>query len=492
MPASSFSVQEFCDTYLQGSDDPWKDHAESSLRFLEALNLSSIPPHCLDDHDAAPFPDDVPPMGPLVGSDHHDSSWDAIVTLIYQVSPALLAMAELWLRLFASILAPLCITILSYDICTPLEGEKEWKGNKREPAVKHSRRRTFVSLACLLSVASSVVLTNDTLYVLHYGYEYGLSLLCASVFVAFLCCYRHRLVHVSYAVVFLMCMSLFLSYEPKSGTFLFGGEDLPKIQEGLYYDHSNRLIQQIAENWPVDLRIYNKDIATPWILTGDARTGLPFLLNKVDKPQWTRVWLPTVDDEVVALDFSFPATGHDSRKPLYLVLHGLNGGSEEEYCREMANRRTAEGSTVVVMVARGLMDLPVKGWDVFHGARIDDVHAAASALRPVLGKRQILAGVGFSMGAIVLNNYVSRSGKDCALDAAVTISGGLDCLPQLKYKRAQRLWQPMMAQMLREKFVIGKFGERYKKRLTRKQMLELMRATHITVGRCGHWFDFCS
>jgi predicted alpha/beta-fold hydrolase len=280
-----------------------------------------------------------------------------------------------------------------------------------------------------------------------------------------------------------MWLSFVLSYEPRVGTFLFGGEDLPMIQEGLYYDHGNRLMRTIAENWPVELRTYSKEYgATPWMPTGDSRTGLPFLLNKVDKPEWTRVWLPTVDDEVVALDFSFPATGHDTRKPIYLVLHGLNGGSEEEYCREMANRRTADGSTVAVMVARGLMDLPIKGWDVFHGARVDDVHAAASTLRPVLGKRQILAGVGFSMGAIVLNNYIARSGKGCALDAAVTISGGLDCLPQLSFQRAQRLWQPMLAQELREKFVIGKFGERYKKRLTRQQMLELMRATHITVS----------
>ena len=44
-----------------------------------------------------------------------------------------------------------------------------------------------------------------------------------------------------------------------------------------------------------------------------------------------------------------------------MVLHGLNGGSHEEYVRDLAIRRTAEGSTVVVMVARGLMDLPIRG-----------------------------------------------------------------------------------------------------------------------------------
>jgi predicted alpha/beta-fold hydrolase len=85
--------------------------------------------------------------------------------------------------------------------------------------------------------------------------------------------------------------------------------------------------------------------------------------NKVLKPVFTRVHLPTIEDEeVLALDISFPTTGHNPSLPLYLVMHGLNGGSDEEYVREFVNRRTAEDSTVVVMVARGLMDLPIRGY----------------------------------------------------------------------------------------------------------------------------------
>ena len=35
--------------------------------------------------------------------------------------------------------------------------------------------------------------------------------------------------------------------------------------------------------------------------------------------------IETEDEEYVALDFSFPATGHNTSMPLFLVLHGLNG-----------------------------------------------------------------------------------------------------------------------------------------------------------------------
>lgn len=119
---------------------------------------------------------------------------------------------------------------------------------------------------------------------------------------------------------------------------------------------------------------------------------------------------------------------------------------------------------------------------MFHGARVEDAHLAATALRNALKPDQILAGIGYSMGAIVLSNYVARSGPDCALDAAMALSGGLDMRYQAFFERAKRLWQPMLAKTLRDVFVVGKFGERYRERLTKQQMVELMRATHISVS----------
>ncbi len=48
---------------------------------------------------------------------------------------------------------------------------------------------------------------------------------------------------------------------------------------------------------------------------------------------------------------------------------------------------------------------------------------AAEAVSKAKGPEQLLAGVGYSMGAIVLGNYVARSGPGCHLDAAMAISG---------------------------------------------------------------------
>jgi predicted alpha/beta-fold hydrolase len=89
-------------------------------------------------------------------------------------------------------------------------------------------------------------------------------------------------------------------------------------------------------------------------------------MNRVDRiPVFHRLWLPTVDNEFVALDISFPhENGHNWTKPLYLVLHGLNGGSKEGYVIDFCYERTKEGSTCVVLIARGLADTPLQGWTV--------------------------------------------------------------------------------------------------------------------------------
>jgi len=90
-------------------------------------------------------------------------------------------------------------------------------------------------------------------------------------------------------------------------------------------------------------------------------------------PVFHRVWLPSVDQEYIGLDVAFPTVGgHDEEKPIYLVLHGLNGGSKEGYVIDFCHERNEEGSTCVVMIARGLADTPIQGWTVSTHSKIGD------------------------------------------------------------------------------------------------------------------------
>jgi hypothetical protein len=386
---ATWSIESYCEA--QEPSDWTSLHAQSQS-FLESLNLPRIHPFCSEN---APNPFDIPGIpaqGPLQTYDHLETTWDMVVTFIAMAMPSLASLGELWLRLFASVLAPLGIAHLLWKVQEKKTVPTEEANNKRE--------KSILSIVCLLSVASSVVILTDTLYVLEFGPWYGATLLLASCVLSFATALKRRLYKTIMGQICLLALLVYLIYDYETGLFQFGHpDDVVHISEGLYYDSSNSFISSIVDHWPEPYRTYSiEQGATPWMPTGDSRTGLPFLLCKVDDPTWTRVWLPVDDGEVVAIDISFPATGHDSSKPLYLILHGLNGGSQEEYVKDFAWRRTSEGSTVCVMVARGLMDLPVRGWDVFHGARWTDAHSAAKALRAGLGEGQLLAGVGFSMG----------------------------------------------------------------------------------------------
>jgi hypothetical protein len=392
--ATTWTIEAYCEAQSP-SDVSLLAHASSQL-FLQALNLSTTHPFC-GEHAPVPYGmDGIPGQGPLLHNDHLESWWDVVVTVVAMGVPSLAAMGELWLRLFASMIAPLGIAHLLRDEFKKTTKEK----NKTTQPEKH----IFCSLACLLSVASSVVLLTDTLYILELGPHTGAALLVCSTLLAVRASRRHGLVKTRLAVFGLLVLAIFLSVDIKKGTVSFGGdpEDSPhQVQEGLYYDTtSNPLAAGIVKRWPESFRTYTPENgASSWMPSGDSRTGLPFLLNgKTPSPTWTRVWLPVLDGEVVALDIAFPETGHDASKPVYMILHGLNGGSDEEYVKDFTWRRTQEGSTIVVMVARGLMDLPIRGWDVFHGARWTDAHEAANALRVGLAEGQMLAGVGFSMG----------------------------------------------------------------------------------------------
>ena len=126
-------------------------------------------------------------------------------------------------------------------------------------------------------------------------------------------------------------------------------------------------------------------------------------------------------------------------------------------------------------------DTPIRTWNFFHGARISDVHDSAVAIKKALGS-QILVGVGYSMGAIILNSYVAAAGKSCALDAAFSISGALDCRYELSDTRSKILWQPLLADSLKSKFLLGKHGKKVRKRLRDFEMVQLIRASSVVVS----------
>jgi predicted alpha/beta-fold hydrolase len=477
LPKVPWTIEAYCQRQHELQTD-WSHLPQASHDFVNALQLPSLHPFCqfpiLSSYDVP----GVPRQGPLLHGDHFDNWREVVLAWISMGVPSVTAILELWLRLIALLLAPLGIVLLLWHTLQSSTSQPQ--------PTRTTHHKPWLSVLCCMTVASSLVLMTDTGYINEFGPLFGTFLFGLAVALSLQTAWHHHLFHTGVGILCLCLLATHLVYEYESGEFapghvpeLYG----PELTSGTYYDTNNPRMLAIVQAWPMDQRIYDwAHGATVWQPSGDARTGLPFVMNRVPQaPRYIRVWCPTLhDDEVVALDIAFPDTGHSTDRPVYLVLHGLNGGSHEEFVMDFVHRRNKEGSTVVVMVARGLQDLPVRGWNVFHGARVTDAHAAARAIRHGLVPGQVLGGVGYSMGAIILNNYVARYGNDCALDAAVSVSGGLDMRREADFVRAQRLWQPVLCATLRNDFVLGKWGERVRARLTREQMKDLMRATHVT------------
>jgi predicted alpha/beta-fold hydrolase len=94
-------------------------------------------------------------------------------------------------------------------------------------------------------------------------------------------------------------------------------------------------------------------------------------------------------------------------------------------------------------------------------------------------KHDSLNDVFYLQGAIVLNNYVASSGKDCALDAAFSISGALECRHEQNFTRPQHMWQPMITDHLRNDQHLSKWGERSRAKLNHSDLVGLLRSTNI-------------
>ena len=474
-----FSIQDFCQAMAQNvANRPTESLSSAAKSFLQDLDLPRLHPFCSEGFNFTLV--DIPPMGSLL-QDLHESRFEAFITYLYMHIPALLAFADLWFRLLAGFLAPIGIAVLIW-----------WNVhvNARERAHKHQQftPKGLFSVTMISTVACALVLMTDSMYILEYEPPYGVALFVASLLLSLRLTFRYKICRVRWMLAALVALAISLCFH--RGHVHFGNPDDVDIRfpEGLYFNSNNTLVRRLVEAWPKDMYTYSNP--TPWMMTGDVRTGLPFVLysQSLNELQSTRVFLNVSDGECLALDIYFPSNDKAAKAtenpgvlhPLYLVLHGINGGSNEEYVKDLVQRATRRGSIVVVMVSRGLMDLPIRGWNIFHAARLTDVHEAATYLKKhVVRDNQVLAGVGYSMGAIVLNNYAVSYGRQCALDAAFSISGAMDCRHEAFNERAKRLWLPMVADLTRFSQLTTKWANRLAQRLQRDDMIALLRSKNV-------------
>eukprot|EP01033_Poteriospumella_lacustris_P005551 gene5551-3962_t len=219
--------------------------------------------------------------------------------------------------------------------------------------------------------------------------------------------------------------------------------------------------------------------ATPWLLSGDIRTLVPFLTVQPPAVTYERRWIRVAlsdhngvctdespdASEAVALDWMPPlseddeptatATAAASAAPAKAVflLAGLTGGSQEGYVKDFVYHARQRGTHVFVMVGRGLQQCPLESDAMFHGARISDALACAKVIRSSLGADATLIAVGISMGGFVVTNALVKSALSEYVDGVVNVAGCFDTIENVHFQHSRAVWQPLLAFGLKEAFV---------------------------------------
>jgi len=112
----------------------------------------------------------------------------------------------------------------------------------------------------------------------------------------------------------------------------------------------------------------------------------------------------------------------DSSAPLLITLHGLSGGSHEQYVRQCLQTFTgkAGGWQALVINARGCCYTRVTGKELFNARATWDIRQFVKWARQQWPKRRMFA-MGFSLGANILCNYIGEEGEACELEAGVLV-----------------------------------------------------------------------
>ena len=147
------------------------------------------------------------------------------------------------------------------------------------------------------------------------------------------------------------------------------------------------------------------------------------LLRPAREVAYRRERWETDDGDFLDLDFVDPAPGGAGSRPLVVLLHGLEGGSESGYVLETARRLREAGLDAVALNFRSRGGEPNRRRRFYHSGETGDLALVLSRLRERRPAAP-LGAVGFSLGGNVLLKYLGERGEAAGevLDAAVAVS----------------------------------------------------------------------
>lgn len=163
--------------------------------------------------------------------------------------------------------------------------------------------------------------------------------------------------------------------------------------------------------WESDHSSYPGHFTTDFVIPKPSQPlprdrGLPVRTHNFTEEEWT----------------SYLDANHDI--PLVVLVHGFLGGSHEKYIRHAIDQLTGSGSqnefSAVVINSRGCSYSRVTSSVLYHPRATWDIRQFLTWARKTWPNRKIF-GIGFSIGANILCNYLGEEGSACPLTAAVLV-----------------------------------------------------------------------
>ncbi|ETI23039.1 hypothetical protein G647_04835 [Cladophialophora carrionii CBS 160.54] len=124
----------------------------------------------------------------------------------------------------------------------------------------------------------------------------------------------------------------------------------------------------------------------------------------------------------------FQDIGSLDSKPMVVMLHGLSGGSHELYLRHALAPLAGDGGwEACVVISRGCSGTKITTSVLYNARATWDVKQVVQWLRKTFPNRPLF-GMGFSLGANIMTNYLAEEGSECPLKAAIILSNPWDLM----------------------------------------------------------------
>jgi hypothetical protein len=149
--------------------------------------------------------------------------------------------------------------------------------------------------------------------------------------------------------------------------------------------------------------------------------AVDFVIDPPENPQPRDRNLPPRTHDFNEDEFT-KFTNTDDDSPMVIVMHGISGGSHEQYLRHMLRPLVSKegGWSGCVINARGCAWSKITTPVLFNARATWDIRQLVIWIKNTWPNRKLYT-VGFSLGSNILCNYLGEEGENCKIDAAVLI-----------------------------------------------------------------------